>query len=126
MDRISRIWLGLAAVSGALALAADVAGRHLAALNATGREFALTGARFGFVHALALMAAAMLRDRTRAASVAIAGWSFVAGQIFFSWSLYAAGFGLASWPSRLVIPGLVLLAAGWLALLVHAGTARKA
>lgn len=118
-----RLWIAIAALSGAGATSADVASRHLLGAFAERADYAVTGARFGFVHALALLAVACLSLQgapRRRPWLAISGWSFALGQILFAGSLYLVAADMAPWSGRLTIPGLVLLWAGWLALLVHA------
>lgn len=117
-----RIWIAFAALAGALAAASDVAFRHLVA-DPYHVDLGLIAARYGMYHALALIAAALLRRRppgTAQGWLTSAGWCFLIGQILFCGPLYLIGADVAGWSGRLIIPGLVILVAGWLALVVHA------
>jgi uncharacterized membrane protein YgdD (TMEM256/DUF423 family) len=87
-----RAWLAIAAIGGLLSVAAGAIAAHLAAGD---RVAALlrTGALYGMVHGAALIAVtAMAQTQERIEySLSVAGWSFAAGMILFSVSL----FGLA-------------------------------
>ncbi len=79
-----------------------------------------TGVRYQMYHALALLATAALMTRSKGRSLPIAGWSFTAGILLFSGSLYA-----------LVLTGVTILGAvtpfGGLAFLIGwAGLAANA
>jgi uncharacterized membrane protein YgdD (TMEM256/DUF423 family) len=119
---MERIWIAIAALSGACATTADIASRHIAAF-AERSDYAVTGAHLGFVHALALLGVAILglvsNTRTRP-WLAASGWCFAAGQVLFSGSLYLFFAGLASWTGKLTMPGVILLVGGWLCLFLHA------
>jgi uncharacterized membrane protein YgdD (TMEM256/DUF423 family) len=116
-----RIWIGFAALAGAIAAAGDVAFRHLVD-DSYRVGLGLIASRYGFYHALALIAAAILRRnpiREAQAWLFGAGWCFFVGQILFCGPLYLIGAGVAGWSGRFIIPGLVILVAGWLSLFVH-------
>jgi uncharacterized membrane protein YgdD (TMEM256/DUF423 family) len=123
---MERIFTGLAGLSGAAAVIADAAQRHVLGGGGMHAEFAATGARYGLVHAAALVAVALLLRGTgggapRAWLVA-AGWCFVGGEALFSCALYllAAGVGVAP----LVPVGGTLFIAGWAALFLAAVSPR--
>ncbi|MEO6221774.1 MAG: DUF423 domain-containing protein [Vicinamibacterales bacterium] len=59
-----------------------------------------TGVRYQMYHALALLATAALMTRSQGRALLIAGWSFTAGILLFSGSLYA-----------LVLTGVTMLGA---------------
>lgn len=114
--------MAIAALSGACATTADIASRHIAAF-AERSDYAVVGARLGFVHALALLGVAILGLTSNAPArpwLAASGWSFAAGQVLFSGSFYLYFAGLASWTGHLTVPGVVLLVSGWLCLFLHA------
>ena len=117
-----RIWIGFAALAGALAAGSDVGFRHLVA-DPYRVELGMIASRFGMYHALALIGVALLRQRPLSGAaqwlLAIAGWCFIVGEGMFCFPLYLIGAGVAGWSGRLVIPGLVVLLAGWLALFTH-------
>ena len=87
-----RAWLAIAAVGGFFSVAAGAVAAHLPAGD---RSAALlrTGALYGMVHAVALIAvAATAEARNRLEHpLTVAGWGFAAGMLLFSFSL----FGLA-------------------------------
>jgi uncharacterized membrane protein YgdD (TMEM256/DUF423 family) len=116
---IERLWLAIAALSGAIAVAADAAARHVLAGDGYRADLALTAARYGLLHALALAAVVALsgwRGFWRSA----AGWCFSAGLILFPGSLYALAAGGPPPVAHLTPIGGTLFILGWLALLLAA------
>ena len=110
-----RLWLAIAAVNGALAVAAGAFGAH--ALKASLSPDLLgvfeTGARYQMYHALAMGLAA----------VAGARWApglFLAGIIFFSGSLYLLALTGTFWLGAVTPLGGAFFLAGWICLLVSA------
>jgi uncharacterized membrane protein YgdD (TMEM256/DUF423 family) len=110
--------LGLAALSGMIAVGAGAFGEH-GETDAVARDWLKTGAEYGLVHALAVYAAfALMRADARFAEVA--GWLLLAGGIVFSWSLDLMAI-TGERALGLVTPiGGPLMLAGWLALAVSA------
>jgi uncharacterized membrane protein YgdD (TMEM256/DUF423 family) len=113
-----RALLGLAALSGMIAVGAGAFSEH-GGTNAVARDWLKTGSEYGLAHALAVYAAyALMRAEARFAEVA--AWLLLVGGIAFSWSLdlmaitAAPAFGLVT-----PVGGLLMLA-GWLALGVSA------
>ena len=105
-------------ITGFLAIAAATLGRHHLQLPSDMAEVVETGARYQLIHAvaLALVAAALERGPNRAMSVA--GWLFIAGQIFFPASLYVFALtGNHAWALVTPVGGLCYLTA-WLALAI--------
>jgi uncharacterized membrane protein YgdD (TMEM256/DUF423 family) len=126
---IERIWIGLAALSGAAAVGADAAARHLLTGEADRLALAQTGARYGLIHALALLAAAFLAGSGRVGArvwLGLAGWCFAAGLALFPGSLYLLAAGLPAGIARLTPIGGSAFIAGWLALLLAALWPRRA
>jgi uncharacterized membrane protein YgdD (TMEM256/DUF423 family) len=125
VNNVHRIWLALAGISGAVAVGAEAAARHLLAQNAYRLDLAATGGRYGLVHALALGLVAVL-----AASGAIggagrrwlllSGWCFAAGLVLFCGSLYLLAGGAPAALARLTPVGGLAFIAGWLALAIAA------
>jgi uncharacterized membrane protein YgdD (TMEM256/DUF423 family) len=117
-----RIWIGFAALAGALAAGADVGFRHLVA-DPYRVDLGMIASRFGIYHALALIGVALLRQRPLPGAaqllLAVAGWFFILGEGMFCLPLYLIGVGVAGWSGRLIVPGLIVLVAGWLALFAH-------
>lgn len=127
---MERIWIAAAALSGTAAVAADAAARHLLAGDPYRLGLAATAARYGLVHAAALLALALLpRFVPRGAArlwLAASGWCFVAALALFCGPLYLLAAGLAPAVAALVPVGGTLFIAGWAALLVSALSPRPA
>ncbi len=119
---MTRLWIFIAAVGGAGAVIADAAARHGTGGDAQAAEWFATGARYGLIHAVALLALAILPPSGRRAArglAAVAGWSFGTGMVLFSGGLYGLALG---WGRLLpVVPvGGTLFILGWVALALHA------
>ncbi|HLK25679.1 MAG TPA: DUF423 domain-containing protein [Caulobacteraceae bacterium] len=114
----TRLMLGLAALSGLLAVAAGAFGEHGEA-NAVAKDWLRTAAEYGLVHALAVYAAfALMRAGARFGE--IAGWLLLAGGIAFAWSLALMALS-GNQAFGLVTPvGGAAMLAGWLAMAVAA------
>lgn len=95
----------LAALSGALAVAAGAFGAHGAEGKAA--EWLRTGGQYQLAHALAALLAVQLR-------AVGAGWLFVIGGAIFAGTLYLMAFGLPRWLGAITPIGGALLIAGWL------------
>ena len=95
----------LAALSGALAVAAGAFGAH----GVTGQpaEWLRTGGQYQLVHAVAALVALRLEARGP-------GWLFVAGAAIFALTLYAMALGGPRWFGAITPIGGALLIAGWL------------
>lgn len=79
-----------------------------------------TAVRYQMYHAIALLAVAAMMSRIDGRSVVIAGWSFIAGILIFSGSLYALALtGVTMLGAITPLGGLALLA-GWVALAIAA------
>jgi uncharacterized membrane protein YgdD (TMEM256/DUF423 family) len=127
---IERIWLALAGVSGAAAVAADAAARHLAAADTYRLDLAATGARYGLIHAAALLGAAVLAAQERQGLprrwLGLCGWCLAGGLLLFPGGLYLLAIGAPAALARLVPAGGVLFIVGWAALFVAALVPRRA
>lgn len=96
----------LAALSGALAVAAGAFGAH-GARDAGAAEWLKTGAHYQLIHAVAALVALRLEARGPA-------WLFVAGGAIFAVTLYLMALGLPRWLGAVTPVGGALLIAGWL------------
>ncbi len=68
-------------------------------------------------HALALLAAAWLADRSPSLPVNLAGWFFITGTVVFSGTLYILSLtGVRGWGAVTPLGGLALVA-GWVCLM---------
>jgi uncharacterized membrane protein YgdD (TMEM256/DUF423 family) len=81
-----------------------------------------TGALYGMVHAAALIAVtAMAQSRSGfGPALTVAGWSFAAGMLLFSLSLFALALTGREWLGMITPFGGVGLLVGWAALAAHA------
>ncbi|MBN2971530.1 DUF423 domain-containing protein [Roseomonas aeriglobus] len=96
----------LAALSGALAVAAGAFGAHGAA-DAKAAEWLRTGGQYQLIHAVAALVALRLDAKGPAAL-------FVAGGAIFAVTLYAMALGAPRWLGAVTPIGGALLIAGWL------------
>jgi uncharacterized membrane protein YgdD (TMEM256/DUF423 family) len=95
----------LAALSGALAVAAGAFGAHGASGPAV--EWLRTGAQYQLLHVVAALVALRLEARGPA-------WLFVAGSAIFAGTLYLMAIGAPRWLGAVTPIGGALLIAGWL------------
>jgi len=99
----------LAAIAGAMAVAAGAFGAHAA--SGTAVRWLQTGAQYQMVHAVAALAAVSLQ-RGRIAAIL-----FLVGGFIFAGSLYAMAFGAPRTLGAVAPIGGATLIAGWLALI---------
>lgn len=124
---MERFALLASASSGFLAVALGAFGAHglktrLAPLadGAQRLEWWNTGAHYQALHALALGLVAYLATRSSSASVTVAAWSFIAGIVLFSGSLYVMTLtGVRALGAVTPLGGLAFLI-GWAAIFVTA------
>lgn len=102
----------LAALSGAIAVAAGAFGAHGAG-SAQAVEWLRTGGQYQLVHAVAALVAVRMGARGP-------GWCFVVGGAIFAATLYAMALGAPRWLGAVTPIGGVTLIAGWLWLAVTA------
>jgi uncharacterized membrane protein YgdD (TMEM256/DUF423 family) len=116
-----RAWLIAAALGGFLSVAAGAAAAHSAA-GERGAELLRAGALYGMVHAAALIAVtAMAESRgRRGLALTVAGWSFAAGMLLFSLSLFALALSGREWLGMVTPFGGAGLLVGWASLAAHA------
>ena len=122
----SRIFLAIAGASGAIAVGVDAAATHLLAGDPVRLGFATTAARYGLIHAAALLALALLIERSGGFWLKLAGWCVVAGLILFCGSLDLLAAGAPSGVAIAVPWGGTAFILGWLAVLVAALRPRRA
>lgn len=79
-----------------------------------------TAARYQMYHALALFAAAWVLQQTQHTGATVAGWSFIAGTLIFSGSLYVMVLSGVKWLGAITPIGGTVMIVGWVALLVAA------
>jgi uncharacterized membrane protein YgdD (TMEM256/DUF423 family) len=123
---MERVFVGLGAMSGALAVALGAFAAHglRSRLSAEALATFETGARYHMYHALALLAVAWACARWPGPWASASGWLFVAGTVLFSGSLYLLALtGVRALGAVTPFGGLAFVL-GWLALVVAAWTAR--
>ena len=121
-----RVWLGFTGLSGAMAVAMGAVARHHfdPVADAHARELIEIAGRYQSLHAVALLAVALLADRAplgwAGRAAAFSGWAFVAGTLMFCGTLYGLAFGCPLAQPALTPFGGGAFIVGWLALLVPA------
>lgn len=106
-----RIVTVLAALSGAVAVAAGAFGAHGASGEAA--EWLKTGGHYQLVHAVAALVAVRMGER-------ISPWLFVIGGAVFAGTLYLMALGGPRWLGAITPLGGAALIAGWLCLAIGA------
>lgn len=106
-----RIVTVLAALSGALAVAAGAFAAHGASGQAA--EWLKTGGHYQLIHAVAALVAVRMGER-------ISPWLFVAGGALFASTLYLMAFGGPRWLGAITPIGGVALIAGWICVAIGA------
>ena len=101
----------LAALSGAIGVAAGAFGAHGASGEAV--EWLKTGGHYQLVHAVAALIAVRMGARGPA-------WLFVAGAAVFAGTLYLMALGLPRWLGAVTPIGGAAMIAGWLWLAMRA------
>ena len=105
----------LAALSGALAVAAGAFGAH--GVTGQAAEWLRTGGQYQLIHAVAALVAARMGARAPA-------WLFVGGAAVFAGTLYLLALGLPRWLGAITPIGGAALIAGWICLAVTPARAR--
>lgn len=122
-----RTFLAIAGLSGALSVGADAAAQHLLAGDPSRLEFATIAARYGLIHAAALVGVtALLRHNGGGFWLAVGGWLFVAGLLLFCGSLDVVAAGGPGALTRLTPWGGTAFILGWAVLFVAAVVPRRA
>lgn len=114
------------AIAGALfaglAVAAGAFGAHAleARLDERMLEIWETAARYQMYHGLGLFAVAWLASQTQHGATSVAGWSFIAGILLFSGSLYVLAISGVRWLGAITPLGGLAFLVGWVACIVAA------
>lgn len=101
----------LAALSGAIAIAAGAFGAH--AVTGQPAEWLRTGGQYQLIHAVAALVA---MSHSRAAA-----WAMIGGAAVFAFSLYAMALGAPRWFGAITPLGGVAMIAGWICLAMMLG-----
>lgn len=114
---MDRLFLGIGAVAGALAVAAGAFGAHALADRLPVERLATfeTGARYLMYHALALVGVALAVARWPASTAwfQASGWLFILGMALFSGSLFVLSLTGIRWLGAITPLGGVAFIAGW-------------
>jgi uncharacterized membrane protein YgdD (TMEM256/DUF423 family) len=115
---MDRVFFGLGAVSGLLAVAAGAFGAHALRVRLSPDLLAVfeTAARYQMYHALGLLAVAWAIARWPGSTASWAGWLFLIGTVLFSGSLYALALTGARWLGAITPLGGLAFLGGWLCL----------
>jgi uncharacterized membrane protein YgdD (TMEM256/DUF423 family) len=115
---MERHFLGIGALSAAIAVAAGAFGAHGLRDMVTAERLVIweTAARYHMYHALGLLIVAYLASQKSGGPARVAGWLFVAGTILFSGSLYTLTLTGITILGAITPLGGVALIAGWLVL----------
>jgi uncharacterized membrane protein YgdD (TMEM256/DUF423 family) len=125
-------WIVVAALSGAISVAAGAFAAHGLDLSTEAgrkaREWLQTGSHYQIVHAFAILAvvvlarSAMLNGRV----AVVAQCLFLAGSVLFPGALYALAFGAPRWMGAIAPIGGAAFILGWLSLGLAALTESEA
>src|SRR5712675_204791 len=109
-----RLWLAIAGLGGLASVAAGALAAHLAG-EPRAAELLRTGAIYGMVHAVALIAVIALAQgrEPRRGAATVAGCSFAAGIVLFSFSLYAMALTGMRWVGWTAPFGGAAFMLGW-------------
>jgi uncharacterized membrane protein YgdD (TMEM256/DUF423 family) len=109
-----RLWLAVAGLGGLASVVAGAFAAHLAE-DPKAAELLRTGALYGMVHAVALIALIALAQgrEPRRGAAAVAGGSFAVGIVLFSGSLFALAGGGGRWLGWVTPFGGAALIVGW-------------
>jgi len=101
----------LAALSGALAVAAGALGAHGA--SGLAAEWLKTGGQYQLIHAVAALVAVRMGER-------VSPWLFVGGGAVFAGTLYLMALGAPRWLGAITPIGGAALIAGWICMAIGA------
>lgn len=118
MGGVDRIWLGLAAIGGLLAVAMGAFGAH-GMRDEQARQWLTTGANYLMIHSLAVFAAAFVAERG-ARLAKLAPVLFLPGAVIFSGTLFAMAMGAPRILGAVTPVGGLLFMAGWIVLAIAA------
>lgn len=106
-----RTWMGLAALSGVVGVAADAVGAHGVSAPLA-REWIQIGARHEVIHSMATIACATF-IQVGAVRARFAPAFFLSGIVLFSGSLYAMAMGAPRWLGAVTPVGGLMFISGW-------------
>ncbi len=115
-------WFATGAIAAGLGVALGAFGAHVLKPRIAPDLLAIfeTGVRFHMYHALALLAVGWAATRWTGTAVQAAGWSFTAGIVVFSGSLYLLAVTGQRWLGAITPIGGLAFLIGWIALALAA------
>ena len=112
---MDRVWIGLAAAYGFLAVALGAFGAHALKARLSAEMLAVwrTGVEYHFYHALALLLLGIIARQTPSPLLNASGYCFALGVLLFSGSLYALALSEVRILGAVTPLGGLLFLAGW-------------
>jgi uncharacterized membrane protein YgdD (TMEM256/DUF423 family) len=122
INRMDKTFMFVGALMGGVGVALGAFGAHGLRGRISPEMLTVfeTGVRYHMYHALALLATAALVPRIDGRALLIAGWSFTAGIVLFSGSLYALALSGITTLGAVTPLGGVAFIVGWISLAVAA------
>ena len=117
-----KLFIVIGALMGLLSVALGAFGAHGLQSRVEPRMLEVweTAARYQMYHALALLFVAWMVNQTHHTAATVAGWSFVAGTLIFSGSLYVMVLTGTKWLGAITPIGGTAYLIGWGALMFAA------
>lgn len=112
---MDKVWMGLAAAYGFLAVALGAFGAHALKARLSAEMLAVwrTGVEYHFYHALALLLLGIIARQTPSPLLNASGYCFALGVLLFSGSLYALALSDVRILGAVTPLGGLLFLAGW-------------
>ena len=123
INEMSRIFLAIAAAFGGISVILGAFASHALKDKLSDRALEIweTGTKYQMYHALALILVALLLSRLPGSTpLVVAGYSFIAGIVLFSGSLYALSLSGIKILGAVTPLGGVAFITGWIALAIAA------
>jgi uncharacterized membrane protein YgdD (TMEM256/DUF423 family) len=119
---VVRLWLAAGGIFGFLTVAGGAFGAHALKDHLTPERLAIyeTGTRYGQIHAVLLVAIALLAARQPAAVLDVAGAAVSVGIVLFTGSLWMLAVTQIRWFGPITPLGGLSLLVGWAALVIAA------
>jgi uncharacterized membrane protein YgdD (TMEM256/DUF423 family) len=113
--RTGNLWVAAGCTSGFLAVAIGAFGAHglKDSLSEAGLAIYHTGSQYQMAHALALVGLGIWCNQ-QGQKMSVTGWSWIAGSILFSGSLYALALSDIRWLGAITPLGGLLFMLGWI------------
>lgn len=126
MGDAARVWIAVAALSGAISVIVGAFAAHGLDLRTEAglkaRDWLQTGSHYQMVHALAMLGVCALAsaDLLNVRLAVVALWLFLVGSVLFPGALYSLSFGGPRWFGAVAPIGGLAFIAGWVFLAIAA------